>query len=229
MKATARPRVKICCIASAEEARLAIAHGASAIGLVSEMPSGPGVIPEPLIAAIAASVPLAIGTFLLTCRQTADEIMAQQRRTRVNTVQICDQLAEGALQELRTALPGVALVQVIHVDGDEAVARAAAVAPSVDAILLDSGNQKLAVKELGGTGRRHDWTISRRIREQVDVPIYLAGGLEAGNVAEAIATVGPFALDVCSGVRTEGRLDAVKLDSFFAAVKRAPAVCYDSR
>ena len=224
-----RPRVKICCIASVEEARLAIRHGAAAIGLVSEMPSGPGVIPEPLIAEIAASVPSGVGTFLLTCKQSVDAIAGQQRRTGVNTVQICDELAEGGLPELRTALPGITLVQVIHVDGDDAVARAVAVAPSVDAILLDSGNPRLAVKELGGTGRRHDWTISRRIREQVDVPVYLAGGLEAGNVAEAIATVGPFALDVCSGVRSAGRLDAAKLESFFAAVKRAPAVCYDSR
>jgi phosphoribosylanthranilate isomerase len=225
----ARPRVKVCCIASVEEARLAIAHGASAIGLVSEMPSGPGVIPEPLIAEIAATVPPGIGTFLLTCRPSVHGIVEQQRRTGVNTIQICDDLAEGVLQVLRTELPGVSLVQVIHVDGEDAISRAVAVAPSADAILLDSGNQKLAVKELGGTGRRHDWTISRRIREQVDVPVYLAGGLEAGNVAEAIATVGPFALDVCSGVRTEGRLDAVKLESFFAAVKRPPAVCYDSR
>jgi phosphoribosylanthranilate isomerase len=215
------PAVKICCIASVEEARLAIGHGAAAVGLVSEMPSGPGVIPELLIAEIAASVPPGIGTFLLTCRQSVDGIVEQQRRTRVNTIQICDDLAEGALHELRTALPGVSLVQVIHVDGDEAVARSVAVAPSVDAILLDSGDQKRAVKELGGTGRRHDWTISRRIREQVDVPVYLAGGLEAGNVAEAIATVGPFALDVCSGVRTEGHLDAARLEAFFAAVRAA--------
>jgi phosphoribosylanthranilate isomerase len=225
MTATAAPRVKVCCIASVEEARLAIHHGASAVGLVSEMPSGPGVIAEPLIAEIAASVPPGIGTFLLTCRQSVDGIVQQQRRTGVNTIQICDDLPGGALPDLRTALPGVALVQVIHVDGEEAIARAAAVASSVDAILLDSGNQKLAVKELGGTGRRHDWTISRRIRERVDVPVYLAGGLQAGNVAEAIATVAPFALDVCSGVRTEGRLDAARLEGFFTAVKRAAAVC----
>jgi phosphoribosylanthranilate isomerase len=215
------PRVKVCCIASVEEARLAIRHGAAAIGLVSEMPSGPGVIPEPLIAEIAAGVPPAIGTFLLTCRQLVDGIVAQQRRTGVNTIQICDDLPLRAYEELRAALPGVALVQVIHVDGDDAVGRAVAVAPSVDAILLDSGNQKLAVKELGGTGRRHDWTISRRIREQVGVPVYLAGGLQAGNVGEAIATVGPFALDVCSGVRTEGRLDEARLKAFFAAVRAA--------
>ena len=225
MKAAAAPRVKVCCIASVEEARLAIAHGAAAIGLVSEMPSGPGVIPEPLIAEVAAGVPPGIGTFLLTSRQSADGIVEQQRRTRVNTIQICDDLAGGALAELRTALPGVSLVQVIHVEGEGAITRAAAVAPFVDAILLDSGNQKLAVRELGGTGRRHDWSISRRIVEQVGVPVYLAGGLQAGNVAEAIATVGPFALDVCSGVRTDGRLDAARLEGFFDAVKRAAAVC----
>ena len=221
MKATAAPRVKVCCIASVEEARLAIRLGAAAIGLVSEMPSGPGVIPEPLIAEIAARVPAGIGTFLLTSRQTAGEIIAQQQRTRVSTVQICDDLADGDLEALRSALPGISLVQVVHVDGDEAVGRAAAVAPFVDAILLDSGNQRLAVKELGGTGRRHDWAISRRVRAQVGIPVYLAGGLDAGNVAEAIATVGPFALDVCSGVRTGGRLDAVRLHAFFAAVRAA--------
>lgn len=220
---TTIPAVKVCCIASVEEARLAIAHGASAIGLVSEMPSGPGVIPEPLIAEIAAGVPKGIATFLLTSAQDVDAIVAQQRRTRVTTLQICDDLPGGALAALRAALPGVALVQVIHVDGEGAIGRAAAVAGAVDAILLDSGNQKLAVKELGGTGRRHDWTISRRIRDEVGVPVYLAGGLRADNVAEAIATVSPFAVDVCGGVRTGGRLDRDRLAAFVRAV-RAPAL-----
>lgn len=218
----AGPRVKVCCIASVEEARMAVAAGASALGLVSEMPSGPGVIPEPLIAEIAAAVPPGIGTFLLTCRQDVDGIVAQQRRTRVNTIQLCDDLAPGAHRALRRALPGIALVQVVHVDGEEAIARAAAVAPQADAILLDSGNQKLAVKELGGTGRRHDWSISRRIRDAVGVPVYLAGGLRPANVAEAIATVGAYGLDVCSGVRAEGRLDPAALERFFAAVTSAP-------
>ncbi len=214
-------RVKICCIASREEARMAVAHGASAIGLVSQMPSGPGVIPETLMEEIAAAVPRDIDTFLLTCRPTVDAIVAQHRRTRTTTIQICDDLAPGAHAELRAALPGVTLVQVVHVDGEAAIARAAAVPAEVDALLLDSGNQRLAVKELGGTGRRHDWTISRRIREAAGVPVYLAGGLRAVNVAEAIATVHPYALDVCSGVRTDGRLDPAKLDALFAAVRAA--------
>jgi len=212
-------KVKICCIASAEEARLAIDHGASAIGLVSEMPSGPGPIAESLIAEIAAGVPRDVDTFLLTCAQDVDAVVGQRQRTRVTTVQICDDLPEGGLRKLRAALPGTTIVQVVHVDGQDAVTRAVALAPLVDAILLDSGNQKAAVKELGGTGRRHDWSISRRIRDSVRVPVYLAGGLRADNVAEAIATVDPFALDVCSGVRTDGNLDASRLRAFFAAVR----------
>ena len=211
-------KVKVCCIASVDEERMAIAHGASAIGLVSEMPSGPGVIPEPLIAEIAASVPRGFATFLLTCAQEPGAIADQQRRTGVTTIQICDDLPEGGLVELRRALPRVALVQVVHVDGEEAIARAMAASRDADAILLDSGNQKLAVKQLGGTGRRHDWTISRRIRESVGVPVYLAGGLGPQNVAEAVATVAPYGLDVCSGVRTGGNLDAARLGAFFAAI-----------
>ena len=188
------------------------------MGLVSAMPSGPGVISEKLIAEIAPTVPPGVATFLLTCLPSARAIIAQQRRLRTNTIQICDTLAEGTYDELREALPGVKLVQVIHVGGEESIAEAVGVAPQVDALLLDSGNQKLAVKELGGTGRRHDWAISRRIRDAVGVPIFLAGGLNVANVREAIETVRPFGVDVCSGVRTEGRLDAEKLAAFVVAV-----------
>jgi phosphoribosylanthranilate isomerase len=214
-------RIKICCISSVEEARLAVHYGASALGFVSHMPSGPGVIGEPLIAEIAASVPPGVASFLLTSRQSAPAIAEQQRRLRVNTIQICDHLTDGSYADLRTAMPGIALVQVVHVTGEESIGEAAAVAPDVDAILLDSGNQKLVIKELGGTGRRHDWQISRRIVENVAVPVFLAGGLRPDNVAEAIATVRPFGVDICTGVRTDDRLDERKLTAFIAAVHSA--------
>ena len=196
---------------------MAIEHGASAIGLVSAMPSGPGPIPEDLIAEIAATVPPGVSSFLLTCQQEAAAIIDQQRRLRVNTIQICDRLPEGGHEELREALPGVSLVQVVHVTGPESVDEAIAVASHVDAVLLDSGNQSLAIKELGGTGRTHDWRLSRQIREAIDVPIFLAGGLNPGNVAAAIREVQPFGIDVCSGLRTEGHLDPQKLSDFFSA------------
>jgi phosphoribosylanthranilate isomerase len=214
---TRRPRIKVCCISSVDEAWIAIRAGASALGLVSAMPSGPGVIGDDRIAEIAARVPPGIATFLLTSAVDAESIVAQQRSARVNTLQLVDAVAEDELRRLRAELPGIALVQVIHVRGAESVEEARAVAPLVNAILLDSGNPTLAVKELGGTGRVHDWEVSRRIREAVDVPVYLAGGLRAENVAEAVARVGPFGLDICSGVRTDGRLDAEKLARFIAA------------
>ena len=218
MEPTRRPRLKVCCIQDVEEARLAVRLGASALGLVSAMPSGPGVIAEETIVAVARMVPPPVASFLLTSRQDAAAIVEQQRRTRVSTLQICDRLEGGALRELREALPGIALVQVVHVVGPESIEEAVAVAGEADAILLDSGDPSLAVKELGGTGRRHDWRLSRRIRESVPVPIFLAGGLRPENVQEAIAEVGPFALDVCSGVRTDGRLDAHKLERLMAAI-----------
>jgi phosphoribosylanthranilate isomerase len=211
-----RPRVKICCIASVEEARMAVECGASAVGLVSEMPSGPGVIEEESIAEIAARVPPPIATFLLTCKQDAEAIVEQQRHCRVNTIQFCDRVAPEVYGELRARLPGVSLVQVVHVVGEGSLDEALTAARHVDALLLDSGNQSLAVKELGGTGRVHDWRVSRRVVEASPVPVFLAGGLKYENVAEAVATVRPFGLDVCSGVRTEGRLDAEKLKRFFA-------------
>ncbi|HEX8187156.1 MAG TPA: phosphoribosylanthranilate isomerase [Pyrinomonadaceae bacterium] len=214
----ARPRVKVCCITSVEEMLLAVECGASAVGLVSRMPSGPGVIKEALIAEIAARVPPGVATFLLTCEQEAAAIIAQQRRCRTNTLQLCDRVPAGVYTELRAALPGVSLVQVVHVAGEESFGEAMAAAPHVDALLLDSGDQSLAVKELGGTGRTHDWRVSRRVAEAAPVPVFLAGGLKPENVAAAVEEVRPFGLDVCSGVRTSGRLDAEKLKRFFAQI-----------
>lgn len=218
MHATAKPRVKICCIASIAEAWMAIDHGASCIGLVSAMPSGPGPIDEDLIAEIASVVPPGVASFLLTCRQDVRSIIDQQRRLGVNTIQICDRLEDGTYHDLRSALPGISIVQVIHVTGPESVDEAQSIARHVDAILLDSGNQSLQVKELGGTGRTHDWSLSRRIRETIEVPLFLAGGLRPDNVAEAVRTVQPYGIDVCSGLRTDGQLDPIKLKSFFAAL-----------
>jgi len=212
-------RVKICCMASVDEALTAIRLGASAIGLVSRMPSGPGPIEEDLIATIVSAVPPGVDTFLLTSETTSADIVAQQRRIRASTIQLVDRVDSGAHHALRTSLPGVKIVQVIHVTGEDSLDEALALAEDVDALLLDSGNPRLPVKELGGTGRRHDWAISRRIVESSRVPVYLAGGLNTSNVAEAIGTVGPFGVDVCSGVRTNGFLDTDKLSAFMEKVR----------
>ena len=216
-----RTRVKICCIAGTDEARTAVDAGADALGLVSAMPSGPGVIAEDLIAGIAAAAPPAVGTFLLTSATEPAAIVAQQRRCGVNTLQLCDTLDPGAYPVLRQALPGVALVQAIHVRGEDAVAEARRIAPAVDGLLLDSGNPAGRVKELGGTGRVHDWALSRRIVAEAPAPVFLAGGLNAGNVADAIRRVRPFGVDLCTGVRSGGALDGARLAAFMAAVAGA--------
>lgn len=218
-----RPRVKICCIMSVAEARLAVSAGASALGLVGKMPSGPGVIDDGLIAEIAAIVPPPVATFLLTSETRADAIVDHVRRAGTNTVQLVDRVEAGAYATIRRALPQVKIVQVLHVADADVVDEARALAAAVDAFLLDSGNPDLAVKQLGGTGRVHDWDLSRRIVESVDRPAFLAGGLRAENVAEAVARVQPFGLDLCSSVRSQGRLDAEKLAMFFAAVNHVPA------
>ena len=217
-------RIKICCIASVAEIELAVANGATALGFVSKMPSGPGPIEESLIAEIVPHVPEGIRTFLLTSETSAGPVIAQQRRTGVNTLQLVDAMEPGAHAEIRRSLPGVSIVQVIHVAGRASVDEALSVAGDVDALLLDSGNPSLAVKELGGTGRVHDWNLSREIRERSGKPVYLAGGLNFTNVAAAVTGVRPYGVDICSGVRTDGRLDADKLRRFANEARKAAAV-----
>jgi phosphoribosylanthranilate isomerase len=209
-------KVKICCIQSIEEAELAIKYGASAIGLVSEMPSGPGVISEDLIAEIAAHIPTEIKTFLLTSKTKAEDIIAQHDKCKTTTLQLVDSVEINVYKKLREALDGVSIVQVIHVQDEESIIEALNVDKYVDAILLDSGNQSKKVKELGGTGRTHNWNISKEIVENVNVPIFLAGGLNPINVSAAINEVKPYGIDLCSGVRINGKLDEGLLKEFFS-------------
>lgn len=213
--------VKVCCIRSIDEAMTAIRLGASAIGLVSEMPSGPGPIPDRLIAEIANAIPPCTATFLLTSKQDIPSIVDQLRRFPVSTVQLCDELIDGSIEDLRAEVPSVRIVPVVHVTGEEAVHKALQMQTFADALLLDSGAPLAKRKRLGGTGEVHDWSISRRIRERVHVPVYLAGGLKPENVSRAIQQVGPWAVDVCSGVRTDGFLDEQKLTRFIESAKLA--------
>lgn len=215
-----KPRVKICCISSIDEAGVAIRAGASALGLVGKMPSGPGVISDDEIYEIAQTVPPPIGTFLLTSETDSAEIIEHHKLVQTNTIQIVDKLIFGTYREIYNALPNVKIVQVIHVLDEKSIDEACELAEMVDAILLDSGNPNLAVKELGGTGRTHNWDLSRKIVEICGKPVFLAGGLRAENVRQAIETVQPFGLDLCSGVRTDGRLDERKLNEFFAEIDK---------
>ncbi len=209
-----KPRIKICCISSEEEAQMAIQYGASALGLVGHMPSGPGIISDDLILRIVKTIPPPIGTFLLTSETVAQKIIAHHQVTMTNTIQIVDSIPINSYYVIRESLPSIKLVQVIHVIDNKSVDEAIMISEHVDAILLDSGNPNLKIKELGGTGRTHNWKLSRKIRNSMNKPIFLAGGLNAENVRKSIDEVEPFGLDLCNGVRTNGKLDERKLELF---------------
>ena len=215
-----RTRIKICCISSVDEARMAIEAGADALGLVGKMPSGPGPIPDELIRDIALTVPPPVSTFLLTSESSVDHIVKHHSGTRTSTIQIVDMLTTGTYSQLKKALPGIKIVQVIHVIDNKSVKQALEISGEVDALLLDSGNPNLSVKELGGTGRTHNWSLSLEIVNHSGCPVFLAGGLNPENVGTAIATVHPYAVDICSGVRTNGRLDINKLKEFIKNVRQ---------
>jgi len=217
-----RPRIKICCIASEDEAARALDAGADALGLVGPMPSGPGVIDTDTARRIAARVPPPITAFLLTSETTAPAIAEHVLSVGAGAVQIVAPVDPSELERLRTLLPAaIRRIQVVHVEGPEALEQIAPTAPFVHAFLLDSGRPSAPVAELGGTGRRHDWSISADFVRQSPVPVFLAGGLTAATVAEAVTTVRPFGLDLCSGVRTDGHLDSAKLTAFMAAARTA--------
>jgi phosphoribosylanthranilate isomerase len=211
------PKIKICCIQSEDEARMAIAAGASVLGLVSAMPSGPGPIEEARIAEIAATVAPPVETWLLTSLTDPAQIADQWRRCGTTGIQLTDALPPGGIARLRELAPGARLIQVIHVIGEASVAEAVEAARDADTLLLDSGNPTLTVKELGGTGRVHDWNVSREIIRRSPKPVFLAGGLRPDNVRSAVESVAPAGLDLCSGIRTNGDLDPVKLSAFMSA------------
>ncbi len=212
-----KPRIKICCISSLEEAKTAIHFGAHALGLVGPMPSGPGVIDNSLIKEIARHTPPPTATFLLTSETTAQGVIEHHRQVHTSTLQLVDAMEKGAFAAIRQALPTVKLVKVIHVLNEQSVEEALEVAEMVDALLLDSGNPNLGVKVLGGTGKVHNWAWSKAIVDQSRVPVFLAGGLNPENAKRALDEVGPFGLDICSGVRTAGMLDPLKLEAFMKA------------
>ena len=220
-----RTRIKVCCLVSLEEAQLAIRAGADAVGLIGTgaMPSSPRAIDDRSVAAICALVPPPVATFLLTSETKAAGIARHVQAAGASTVQISSHLSAGESEGLSKLLPTTRRMQVIHVENEDALDLIERYAPHVHAFLLDSGRPSLPTPEYGGTGRTHDWSVSAEFVRRSPLPVFLAGGLSAANVSEAMRTVRPFGVDLCSSVRTDGRLDRDKLEAFIDAVRRTDA------
>lgn len=213
-----RIRIKVCCISSLEEAKIAIEQGADALGIVGEMPSGPGVIEDDLAREIARNTPPTVETFLLTSRLSGDSIVDHVEYCGTTTVQIVQHIEVSEYRRIIERAPAIRRVQVIHVEDKSALNLIPVYEPFVHAFLLDSGRPNADIAELGGTGRAYDWRISAEFVARTSKPAFLAGGLGPDNVQEAISSVHPFGLDLCSGVRTDNALDSLKLSDFTSKV-----------
>ncbi len=215
-----KTHIKICCIQSVSEAQLALSAGVDAFGLVGPMPSGPGVLVDADIRAISDALPDA-PSVLLTSETEVEAVCAHVARTRPQAVQLVDAVDEAVIPALRVLHRDLKIWQVIHVEDEVALDAARLVSPRVDAILLDSGAPSAEVPELGGTGRVHNWDISAQIVRESGVPVWLAGGLNPMNVQDAIQAVRPHGVDVCSGLRPNGDLNAGLLARFVDKVATA--------
>ena len=214
-------RVKICCIKTPDELKTVARYGIDCVGFVSNMPSGPGIISDKEIRHLAEATPEGVDTFLLTSLTNPEEIIKQQKFCRTKTIQLCNPLEINDLKRLREISGNVKIVGVVHVLGKDSIIKANEMSRYVDAILLDTGNPCENPQKLGGTGRIHDWDISKEICRQVSNPIFLAGGLNYLNVPSAIEKVHPYGVDICCGVRTrDDKLDEEKLKLFLKAIGR---------
>ena len=210
-------RVKICGIASIEDALSAAEAGADAVGcLVGLDHASPDEVDVPTARSVFSSLPPFVARVLVTHRTTLAKVSTLARETGATVIQLHGEFPLVAIPALREAVPSASIVKSVHVTGDDAIAAAQAAARVVDAVLLDSR----AKGRIGGTGTLHDWSISARIVESVPKPVILAGGLNPANVAEAIVRVRPWAVDANSGTRKRGGgKDHAKVRAFVAAAK----------
>ena len=214
-------KLKICCINSHDEAKTAISAGADLLGLVADMPSGEGMIEDHKIREIAASIKSFNNSVLLTSRTDAESIIEHHKETITSHIQIVDYIDVKNYQEIRKSLPDIKLIQVVHVEDESSYSLAMNLSNYVDFILLDSGKPSAKKRTLGGTGDTHNWNISKKIVRDCSIPVYLAGGINHSNVVEAIQKVKPYGIDLCTGLRTNNKLDKNKLNVFMEAIKRA--------
>jgi len=189
-------RAKVCGLTNEADLRAAVDAGADAAGFIADVPVDTArEVSVARAAELAAAAPPFVTTVLVTMPETPERAVELAERVQPDAVQLHDDLPVSAVEHVAANVPASVLKTVDAADPDGARYDGAA-----DALLVDSVDSEGA----GGTGRTHDWDATRAFADGVDSPVVLAGGLTPENVAEAVATVDPFAVDVASGVERAG-------------------------
>ncbi len=212
--------LKVCCIQNIAEALSCIERQVHMIGFVSAMPTGFRLLTDLQIKDIISQLPPSETlSVLLSSRTSAAGLVDHIRYTGAQALQIVDELSQDVLRQVREQLPELKIIQVIHVTSPKDIEKAQSIESLVDYILLDSGKQQGNPKALGGTGLTHDWSISAELVRSLSKPVMLAGGLKLQNIAEAIDTVGPAGIDICTGLRDPKYLLLKRLDEMISKLK----------
>jgi phosphoribosylanthranilate isomerase len=211
--------LKICGIQTPAEADAAISAGATALGVLLGLTHvAEDQVTEDAARDIIRAIDSRAETVLVTHLLDQGRIAALAAAIGARAIQVHDDLPPEGMRRLRALAPRRRLIKAIHVTGPEALGKVAAYAGLADALLLDSRT----ADRLGGTGRTHDWSLSRAIVRASPVPVYLAGGLRPGNVRAAIEAVRPAGVDVNSGVEDlTGAKDPVAMRDFLRAARVA--------
>lgn len=215
-------RVQIAGVSSLEEALAAERAGADALGFTLRLPTGVhDDLTEAKARSIIAALPPFITSVVITYVGAAREAVELCRYLGAGALQLHGELPVNDLPLIRAALPHLKVIRAVHVTGPEALAQARSLMRHVDALILDTYDATTG--RHGATGKTHDWCISQAIVSKSRIPVILAGGLTPDNVAEAVALVQPWGVDVHTGVEdADGRRSLVKLRAFIERAKGAP-------
>lgn len=220
-------RIKVCGLMNPEDIRLCVSAGVHALGFVVEYPHE---VPWNLDRKTAGELMSCVPPFISRVIVVGDdprEVMCLTELLRPNGVQLHGNEPLAVTADLAGAIKkhGVQVIKALRfsvetgrcfsTDQDPVDAARQIEDTGVDAIVLDSVSETRA----GGTGQCIDWGTACKIREVLNIPVILAGGLHSGNVGRAIASVNPYGVDVIGGVEHPvGRKDPGKLLAFTRAV-----------
>jgi phosphoribosylanthranilate isomerase len=214
--------VKICGIRRHEDALIAAELGVDAVGLlVGQRQNSPDFISAGIARDISRALPPSVEAVLVTHIEDIDELERLLQQSGITTIQLHSEIASSSVERLRSRFPHVKIFKSVHVISADSVAYPEAFRKLVDGFVLDSIN--VATDQVGGTGKTHDWSISRQIvMRYPEIPIILAGGLNSENVRSAIEYVHPFGVDVNSGTKaSNGFKDTRKMQEFIVQAKRS--------